>query len=321
MKGEPAQVAGAERHRIEPAGAPVDGAEKPGPRVEQPQPAVVQPGRVRHRQAAGQHLAGGDVDDAAAIVAAVAPAVGDVAAADRGDVARRPVLHRQAVEMAAVLRRQFTDERRFPHRPEAMPFAGGGETAEQGIDENHPAVGVDGDVVDVEIAGGVADLGNVEPVVALVCLSRCQRVLEPPELIQRGHPQTVTVRAQPHAAAEGALEDRESSVGLQPDQEQLAHLIGGERQAQPLLRQPRGELPGRGKRHLGRRRLLPRLTRHFATIPRLPRSPPLPHRVPMGEHAGQTSFPPGTEVIFVYPLPTFSPVLSTFVTHPWRLIR
>ncbi len=257
-----AQIAGTEGRRLEPSRPAIDGAEMAGPRFQQPQPAVVHPRRVRHRQAVGEDFAAGDVDDHAAVVAAIAPAVGDVAAADRGDVAERTVLDGEPVEMAAVLRRQFADERRRPQRAEARPLADRGDAAEQGVDEQRPAVAVDGDVVDVEIAGGVGDPGHVEAIGAVVDPPRRQRVLEPPQLVERAHPQRIPGRAQPHAARERAFEDRQPPVRLQPDQEQLAGLIGGERQAQPAFRQPRRELPGRGQHHLRRRRPFPRLARH-----------------------------------------------------------
>jgi hypothetical protein len=50
------------------------------------------------------------------------------------------------------------------------------------------------------------------------------------------------VGAQAHGAVEGALDHGEPSVGLEADQEQLAGLVGGEGEAQPLLGEPGREL-------------------------------------------------------------------------------
>ena len=81
------------------------------------------------------------------------------------------------------------------------------------VDEHHPAARLDGDVVDVEVAGGVADAGHVEAVVALVELAGREHVLEAPELVERAQPQRLAVGPQAHAAVEGALEDGEPAVG------------------------------------------------------------------------------------------------------------
>src|SRR5262245_20662211 len=61
--------------------------------------------------------------------------------------------------------------------------------------------------------------------------------------------------AQPHAAREGALEHGEAAAGLEPDQEQLAGLVGGEGEARARAREPVGIMPRRGQRELllGRR--------------------------------------------------------------------
>ena len=108
----------------------------------------------------------------------VAPVVDHVALGDRGQVGRAAVLHGQPVQVAAVLRRELGDEGRPIERHEAVAVADRGEAAEQRVDEQQPAVGVDREVVDVEIAGDVAQPRHVEPVVALVELARGKRVLE-----------------------------------------------------------------------------------------------------------------------------------------------
>src|SRR5262249_21208718 len=134
-----------------------------------------------------------------------------------------------------------------------------GQAAEQRTDEDDPAVCFDGDVVDVEVAGGVADLGEVESIVAVVQEAGPQCVLEAPELIQAAHPERLPVAPQAHAAVEGALEDGEPAVGLHADQEEFAGLVSGEGQADALLGEPGGgvargvdlepRLLGRGRGH------------------------------------------------------------------------
>jgi hypothetical protein len=143
VEREAAQVAGAEGERHEAAGVEVDMAELAGAGIEQPQPVPVPARRVRHRQAGGDDLAAGDVDDDATVGAMVAPAVDDVGLADRGDVRRSAVLHRQSVEVAAILGREPAEERRAPERLEAVRLGERRQAAEEGVDEDQPAVGVD----------------------------------------------------------------------------------------------------------------------------------------------------------------------------------
>src|SRR5262249_56009911 len=64
---------------------------------------------------------------------------------------------------------------------------------------------------------------------------------------------------QAHATREGALEYGQAAAGLEPDQEQLASLVGGEGEARAGAREPVGKMPRRGERELlpgrgGRRR-------------------------------------------------------------------
>ena len=115
----------------------------------------------------------------------VAPAVDNVALGHRGQIGRPAVLHGQPVQVAAVLGGQLGDERRPIERHEAVAVADRGEAAEQRVDEQQPPVGVDRQIVDVEVAGDVALPRHVEPVMALVELARGERVLEPPDLVER----------------------------------------------------------------------------------------------------------------------------------------
>ena len=97
---------------------------------------------------------------------------------------------------------------------------------------------VDGDVVDIEVAGRVGHLRHVEPVVSLVELAGLEQVLETPELVKRAQPDGLAIGPKAHRAVERALENGEPAFGVTPQQEELARLVGGERQADPLLGQP-----------------------------------------------------------------------------------
>jgi hypothetical protein len=107
--------------------------------------------------------------------------------------------------------------------------------------------------MDVEVAGGPGQLGHVDAVVALMRLARRQRIVEAPELVERAHQEPLRARPQAHAALEGAIEDRQLAVRPQAEQEQLAGLVGGEGEAEPLLGQPGGELTRRGQVESGGR--------------------------------------------------------------------
>ena len=144
--------------------------------------------------------------------------------------------------MAAVLGGQPAQERRPPQRREAVALVERRQAAEARVDEDDPAAGLDGDVVDVEVAGGVADARDVEPIAALVELARPQDVLEAPELVERTHPQRLAVAPQAHAAVEGALEDRQRAVRAAAEEEQLADLVGREGQADVVVGQPAREV-------------------------------------------------------------------------------
>jgi hypothetical protein len=65
-----------------------------------------------------------------------------------------------------------------------------------------------------------------------------ERVVEAPELEQGAEVERRRAGAEAHGAVEGALEDRQPSIGLQADQEQLAGLVGGEGEARSPLREP-----------------------------------------------------------------------------------
>ena len=209
-----------------------------GAGIVQPEPAPVQPGRVRHRQPRGDHAAFRDLQHDAATLAPVAPAVNHVARTDRGGIARATVRQGQAVEVAAILRGQLAQERRPPERSEAGPLRKCGDASEACGDEHRAAGVVDGHVVDIEVAGGVGHLRHIEPIVSLVEFARPEQVLETPELVERAQPEGLAIGPKAHRAVERALENGEPAFGVTPQEEEFARLVGGERQADLLLSQP-----------------------------------------------------------------------------------
>ncbi len=96
----------------------------------------MQPRRMRHREAAGDQLLPGDVDDAAVADARLAPGARRIGLCGDRDEARAAVLHCHPVEVAAVLGPQRADEARLPDGPKAAPLIDRGEAGKEGIDEN-----------------------------------------------------------------------------------------------------------------------------------------------------------------------------------------
>lgn len=207
-----------------------------------------------HRQALGDHFVGGDVDHHAAVAPLVAPAVDDIGGRHRGDVARHTVLHRQTVEVAAVLRRKARDERRPPHRLEGMNRAVGGEAGIFGADEDQPAGGVDAHLVHVEVGNGLAAARHIKAVEVLVgALVGTQDILEAPDLREAREQQPLAVADQAHGAHEVALVQRQRAVGQNADEEELARLIGRESERAVVHCKPLRK-PARA-RHVGDERL------------------------------------------------------------------
>src|SRR5262245_30392655 len=119
MEGEAAQEARQEGPVFELSRLAVDAAEMAAARVENPERSLFESRRVRHRQFFGQDLIRIEINDDAAVGAPVAPAVDHIAAADSRDIAGPALFHTESVQMAAILRRQLADERRFPDGAEA----------------------------------------------------------------------------------------------------------------------------------------------------------------------------------------------------------
>ena len=133
-----------------------------------------------------------------------------------------------------------------PQRLEAVAVADRGQAAEQGIDEDRSAVAVYRDVVDVQIAGGVADLRDIETIVVVLGFALGEQVFETPDLVEAAHPESVGRGAEAHAAVEGAFEDGQFAAALEAQEEEFADLVGGEGERDFLLGQPGQHLTGGG---------------------------------------------------------------------------
>ena len=105
VEGQSARVARDGRDRLAVSGGQVDALEPTHAGVEDEQVPVVPARRVRHGQSRGHRLTGGHVEHGAAVVAHLAPPTRFVGACHHGDEGRGSVSHRQAVQVAAVLRR------------------------------------------------------------------------------------------------------------------------------------------------------------------------------------------------------------------------
>src|SRR3569832_1766203 len=113
-EGQPAQIPGGEAERLKLALGDVDKPELAGARVQEPELAVKHTQQMRHAEALAYDLAALDVDHHATVLPVVAPAVEGVALRDAGHVARAAILHREPVQVAAILGRQPADEWRVP---------------------------------------------------------------------------------------------------------------------------------------------------------------------------------------------------------------
>ena len=232
MQREAAGEARHEADRVEPPGRQIDGSQFAGAGIQDIQPAVMQPRRVGHCQAAAHDGVCRHVQDHAAADPPISPGARRVAVARRRQV-RRPAgfgEHRQAVEVTAVARRHPRDERWFPGGAEAHGIVDRGEAGERGVHEHRPSRGKHADVMGEHIAGEPGGLRDIDGVVAFQVAALGDHVLEPPDRVQAREIETLPRDRNAQAALEGALGDAQLVVGGGADQEQFADLIGADRQ-------------------------------------------------------------------------------------------
>src|SRR6516165_5199608 len=136
-----------------------------------------------HRKLFGEDLVGGHIDDATSLGPSIAPAGHDIAPAHGRYVSRSAVLHREPVEVTAVLGRQPGNELRLPDRLEAVSAAESCQARIEGVDENRLAARQDADFVDVQITRDLTVARHeyaIESVLRL--LARPENVLQSPHL-------------------------------------------------------------------------------------------------------------------------------------------
>ena len=230
-EGEAARIAGAERHRLEASRRRIKRAEFALARIEQPQLAIMEPRRMRHRQARGHDLVRGHIDDDAAIGALFAPAVGHIGARDGRDEGGPASVHGEAVEMAAVLRQELGNKTRLPKRLEACRLADRGEAGKGGVDEDRPSIGPHADVMDIQRARHPA-LARLEAAGGALVRRRPRRkpIAKTPEHGFAAHPQALAIGPQALAMLDQPLMAANAAIRLAADEHQPSRLIGGKRQ-------------------------------------------------------------------------------------------
>ena len=198
-EAQAAEEAGSEGDRLEGASGDVDCAQLARPCVCHPQPAVPPSGRVRHGQAVGHHLTAGHVDHDALVPPSASPTVHFGRRADTGHIAGDAVHHCQAVEMAPIARLGSGQEWRAPSGHEAHLVAARGQAAKACVHPEVTAIGLDADVVDVDVAHRRHVPRHEQPIVASVGRGPgSQDVLEAPDLESRpSHSRSVPSAAIP----------------------------------------------------------------------------------------------------------------------------
>ena len=181
---------------------------------------------MRHRQAVAQDFVAADVDDHAAVLAAVTPSVDRIGTADSRYIGWRAVRHGQPVQMAAILVDEGRNERWTPDRFEAVAPRRPGETVEAGIHEDRLVFGIDADVVRVQRSGGEDRAGRVARIEEFVCpLVRLEHVFEAENLKLACHEETALYRdREAHRLGQDRLVQMEASV-VASDQVEQPRLI------------------------------------------------------------------------------------------------
>ena len=132
----------------------VDGSQAAIAGLQQPQASVVPARGVRHGESLPHDLAAGDVDQHTAVLFVFSPAVWRIRNRMAGHEGGESVAHRQAIQVAAVLRAETRDELRPPARHEAMVRVQSTQAREQRVDEPEFCV-PPGQFVDVDVSGDV----------------------------------------------------------------------------------------------------------------------------------------------------------------------
>jgi hypothetical protein len=154
--------------------------------------------------------------------------------------------------MAAIFRREFADEGRFPNGTEGVSLVEFGEAGKGGVDEDHPAARLHGKLVQIDLARRLRVAGNIAAVEMLIGeLAGPQHVLKPPHLCIDGEIDPLRRGPEAHGAGKADLVDGEDAVGLRAHKVEKARLIGGEGKTEVLGAKPGGKPARAGNLRLG----------------------------------------------------------------------
>ena len=170
----------------------------------------------------------------------VAPAVDGIRARHRRDIARLAAFHRQPVEVTTILIDQRGNKGRPPDRLETVARRGRRQAVVARVDEDHPPLAIEPDIVRVQPAGDMHPARHVAGIERVVDpLVGLQHVFEPHDLVARRHGQAGrAVETQTHRLRHARLMDVDAAVGIAPDEIEQPRLVGGDRDRDIVTRQP-----------------------------------------------------------------------------------
>ena len=112
----------------------------------------MQAGGMGHRQALADDLVVAHIQHHATTIAPVTPAIDGVRPADGRHIGCLVLVHRQTIQVAAVLIDQGRDERGAPDLAEAVARIGCGQTVEPRVDEQRLALGINANLMRVQLS-------------------------------------------------------------------------------------------------------------------------------------------------------------------------
>ena len=204
---------------------------------------------MRHGQAGGGNAVAGDMQQHATAGARVTPAGRTVGGAAGGGPGGYAINEGHAIEVATVVRRQLADKRRLPGRHKTATRLQGGQATEGGVDKQRLVYAVrvrhQHNFVAVDLAGGEAGHGHIQPVTAVMVLTVGQQIVQPPHLAAPSHPQAVAIGMVLHIQAHGPV--KQTLVQLEPvvitpaHKNQAVGAVRGKRKRYIVLAQPGGK--------------------------------------------------------------------------------
>ena len=181
----------------------------------------------------------GHVDQNATIALVCAPAFLRIGFAERSHVARNAIAHRQAVQMAAILRRVVADKFWPPARHETGFGIQRAQAREQRVDEPDRAVGIPSHFVDVDMTGDMSAPRHIHGIMyrrIVQAFGHIRHVAEFGDLHHRAEDQALPIRGHAHRSVEGA-EMCVDGISVRPKYHQFAGLVSADDQATAKLAQ------------------------------------------------------------------------------------